>query len=234
MRETIIATVLKTGEFSPRQRHAVSYEPAHVIWLKKQVEKALADDLVPFRFVCLSDVGIQGVESIPLIHRWDGWWSKMELFSQAHRLENVLYLDLDTVVTGPLARICDYPHGFTTLLNISRRAGIGSGMMAWTKTPGFLYEEFADAPEHHMRFYTENHLWGDQGFIQSRLKKIISHCGIHEYFQAAFPGDIASWKYDMRPGSGPPPGAKVVIFNGQPKPWHVQGEGWIPPLKSSY
>src|SRR5277367_2741020 len=52
-------------------------------------------------FICLSDVAIPGVDTIPLQHDWPGFWAKMELF--APRIKgDFLFMDLDTVILGPI------------------------------------------------------------------------------------------------------------------------------------
>lgn len=52
-------------------------------------------------FICLSDVKIPGVYTLPLLHKWPGFWAKMELFSPAMK-DDFLFMDLDTVILGPI------------------------------------------------------------------------------------------------------------------------------------
>ncbi len=97
-----VACVLWMGEFENRR-----YSPAWVYRLRDMVAESLP---VPHRFVCLSNVDVPGVETIPLQTDWPGWWAKVELFNPALDLgDRVLYLDLDVFVTGDLMPIADYP-----------------------------------------------------------------------------------------------------------------------------
>ena len=50
---------------------------------------------------CFSDIALPDISVIPLEHAWPGWWAKMSLFSPVAR-GDFLYLDLDSVVRGPL------------------------------------------------------------------------------------------------------------------------------------
>ena len=97
-----VACVLWMGDFE--QRH---YSPAWVYRLRDMVAAHLP---MPHRFVCLSNVDVPGVETIPLATGWPGWWAKVELFNPALDLgDRVLYLDLDVFVTGELTPIVNYP-----------------------------------------------------------------------------------------------------------------------------
>lgn len=225
-----VACVLKTGVFKNRNMSIV-YKPEHVQWLAKQVKRHLG---FKHRFICLSDVIVPGVQTIKLENDWPGWWSKIELFNPENGLENCLYLDLDTVIVGCLKDICRATlspgrPGFSILRNISHGAGVGSGMMAWKNCPFFLYNVFKQNPEKFMHDYTVPRRWGDQGFIQDRMAIISEVCGQTQFFQDACPpGQLVSWKHDMRPEARPDKDARVVIFNGLPKPWDLKND-WIPP-----
>ena len=87
----VVATLLRSGG---------RYEPRHVRWLRDQFA---ARCKTPHRFVCLSDVTIKGVDTIPLElprHKSPGWWGQLEylrpgLFPGG---ASVLCCDLDTVL----------------------------------------------------------------------------------------------------------------------------------------
>lgn len=96
-----VACVLWVGDFERRR-----YSPAWVTRLRDMVAAHLP---VPHRFVCLSNVSVPGVETLPLATGWPGWWAKLEIFNPAHDLgDRVLYLDLDVFVTGDLTPIADF------------------------------------------------------------------------------------------------------------------------------
>lgn len=221
-----VACVLKTGEFV-HPGHAdkrVEYEPAHVQWLQRQVEEKLT---LPHRFVCLSDVEIKGVETIPLRHKWPGWWSKMELFANFDR---ALYLDLDTVLVGNIDEIAaNEDRGIAVLRNLSSPTlpRIGSGVMQWCGDYLHLYKAFLCDPQGYMAEYVRSGKWGDQGFIQDHLSK-------WDYLQDRHPGAIVSYKFGMKAHGDPPPGCRIVCFHGKPKPHEVEGKhSWITPLRQS-
>lgn len=103
-----VACVLWIGDFEGRR-----YSPAWVTRLRDLVAVWLPE---PHRFVCLSNVPVAGVETIPLTTGWPGWWAKVELFNQANALgERVLYLDLDVFVTGDLTPIAHFPAPFALM-----------------------------------------------------------------------------------------------------------------------
>lgn len=97
-----VASVLWVGEFRRR-----NYNSDWVRRLRNMVERRLD---VPHRFVCLTNIEIADIETIPLKQDWPGWWSKIELFDPDNDLgERVLYLDLDMLVTGDLRDIAFHP-----------------------------------------------------------------------------------------------------------------------------
>jgi hypothetical protein len=215
-----IVCVLKTGQWTHpgTKDKTVEYGPEHVIWLRDQVAKHYNG---LHRFVCLSDIDIPGVETIKLKHNWPGWWSKMELFRPDLGFDRMFYIDLDTVLAGNIMPMVKYDHKFTVLRNLSRGKGIGSGMMAWRAAIAHrLYDWFCEEPERHMAEYVSSNRWGDQGFIEDRLRP--SHL-----FQDIFPKQIVSYTIDMNKQGDPPPKARVVIFHGKLKPWEVEAS-WIP------
>lgn len=203
-----VACVLKSGHWAP-SKTAGGYKPEHVERLRKQVAEHLT---LPHRFVCLTDVAVS-CESIPLLHAWPGWWSKLELFRPGIGLDTgpVLYLDLDTSVVGNIDHMVQH-EAFTVLMNLSSRKHdrIGSGLMFWNEDASYLYRAFATNPIKYMNEYVVGHRWGDQGFLQEHLKS-------WAFWQVLFPDQVRSFKLD------PPHGEdRIICFNGKPKPWEVQ------------
>lgn len=101
-----------------------------------------------FVFVCFTDGveslhGVEGVEARPLGQRcleWRGWWTKAYLFSREARLTGrVLYMDLDTVISGSLDDIAAFSGHFAALsaagmANERRSTGTNSSVMSWDET----------------------------------------------------------------------------------------------------
>lgn len=203
-----LAVVLKSGG---------EFTPAHVRWLKAQTTTNLS---IPHQFVCLSDIDVPEVETIPLTQDWPGWWSKLELFR--HDLGTTLYMDLDTVIVGSLDDMAGYGHSFTALqaLSSDQRPCLNSGLMAWRGSRLDLYEEFKSRARFHMEHCNRKGNWGDQGFIHH-------HVGQWQAWQNLFPGRVVSYKLHLKQKLPPPPGTSVVCFHGQPRPWQVRRD-WIP------
>jgi hypothetical protein len=158
----------------------------------------------------LSDLG-----GIPLQHDWPGWWSKIEALTLKGPC---LYLDLDTVVLDslkPLLKIAE-TRPFTVLRDFNHpNAGheVQSSVMAWNGNLGRLYTRFRCHPEYHMEQNSCREYWGDQGYIER-------HAEGWEFWQDLLPGALVSYKLQCR--DGVPPGARVLVFHGKPRPWDVK------------
>lgn len=170
----------------------------------------LADSILAYNdlpIVCLSDVNFYhpGVEVRPLLHKWKGWWSKIELFREF--AGPTLYLDLDTVVVGKLPAIGER---FTMLRDVYRTHDFGSGVMSWTKSHKWIYDRFLQQPSYFMNRYRTRRNWGDQGFIRDHLG----------FTPDVFGDEYRSYKVHC--AERVPAGTKVVYFHGKPKPWEVE------------
>jgi hypothetical protein len=206
-----VACVLRSGG---------DYKAEHVLALRRGVMRHLS---VPHRFVCLSDRDLP-CETVRLRHGWPGWWSKIELFRPGLFDGPALYFDLDTIVVGPLEGLGD-GHRFTMLENFWDPKKIGSGMMAWSVPLTEIYEAFARDSAQVMRAYTTSDKWGDQAFILRHTRTA------PEMWQRKYPGKIVSYKFHCRQNLPPksnvagtaivPPGASVICFHGQPRPWRT-------------
>lgn len=217
-----VACVLKSGGWRNRSMR-VEYTPAQVRWLRDMVARHLR---VPHRFVCLTDVPVQGVDTLPLRDGLPGWWSKMELFRE---FDDAFYLDLDTVLVGDITPLVTHAHRFTVLRNLSSKADgrIGSGLMAWHGDCSHLYAAFMADAQRHMAECTTSAKWGDQGFIQHQQA---AHGG-WDCFQDLWPGAVASYKIDHIAALGLRPAHKIICFHGKPKPWEVRHR-WVPRLET--
>ena len=210
MLERTVVTVLKTGAWRQQQIQR-AYGPDHVHWIQQQVKRWAPAGT---RFVCLSDQPISGVEVLPLQQDWPGWWSKMELFHLD--IGPVLYLDLDTVIVGPLEQMMRHPHRFTTFCQYPHRIAarpemvapsriLCSGVMAWEGPRPDLYRAFQANPEHWMRVCTSMpYCWGDQGFLSLFLDSF-------ETWEELFPGSVGSYKWDLPQGSLPLPSEGLML-----------------------
>src|SRR3990167_4435048 len=88
---------------SPRKDIYV-YDESHVHRLKRMVEKNLT---VPHEFICVSDRPVAGIKTIPLDYTTflpGTRFAKLQMFKPHGTLagKRLLYLDLDSIVTGSL------------------------------------------------------------------------------------------------------------------------------------
>lgn len=205
----MIACVLKSGGI---------YGPEHVRSLAEQTSKVAPSE----PFVCLSDVLVDGIETVALRHDWPGWWSKLELFRPDvfPAGERVLFADLDTVIVGDLDSVLSVEAPFVALADFYRRPplqrmrGLGSGLLRWTAgEQAELYDAFRADADVLMRKHAKH---GDQEFIE-RLRPIVS------FWEDEIPGQIVSFKVHCRKGI--PENARIVCFHGKPKPWDL-GVNW--------
>lgn len=193
-----VACVLKSGG---------GYSPEWVWALKRNVAEHLTD----YEFRVLSDLQCFGSWNIPLTHRWPGWWSKLELFRPGLFAPGpVLYLDLDTLVTGDLSELASYAGPLAMVTDFYRPQFAQTGVMAWNPGPltDGLWETFLAAPQFlEMQRTRDDGQWMHLYTVQRRT--------LPDRLQDLYPGQVVSYKVDAT--LGPPPNARLVCFHGQPK-----------------
>lgn len=173
-------------------------------------------------FVCLTDVGaIDGVETVPLLHHWPGWWSKLELFrpdlrslfAEVTHKGPVLFMDLDTLPVGPLDPFFEYGGEFAMIQEFyGRRGRFQSGVMMFR--PGVVTRRIWDAwqpqaADHVARFRGDGE-WLDRHTKPDNLFEL-------------FPDLIRSYKVHSKDGC--PEGASLVCGHGRPR-FTDQQAGW--------
>lgn len=198
-----VACVLRSGGV---------YTPDWVYKLKAGVAGHLSRE---HRFVCLSNIDVPGVDVVGLRHDYPRWWSKIELFEPGLLDGQVLYLDLDCIVT---AQIDDIPvqTGFAMCQDFLRGAGFhNSSVMSWRGNYSKIYDAFRTQPDAVMHKYDKlrpHGRIGDQAFIEDVMKGEIRK----------FPtSQIVSYRAKAKSGPGD---AAIVAFHGRPKP--SQANGW--------
>lgn len=136
-----------------------------------------------------------------------GWWAKIDLFQPGRFSGRVLYLDLDSVIVGPLDALAD-TKGILHLADWGwTKNDYGSGVMVW------------DAGEHEEifeQYYNQvpQQFRGDQDWM--------THLG---GWPALPKGLCVSYRYEST--NHPPTGASVVCMHGEPKPHQITA-GWVP------
>ena len=195
------------------------YPDYYVQRLQREVSKHLT---LEHRFVCITERKIDGVETIPPIVDWPGWWGKLSLFSPGFTAGRNLWLDLDVVITGNLDVLVEtYSNcALATPWNWAQsgHGGCQSSVMLWHSSgPLPIWQAFDPADAHWPPINKPGFLWGDQEHITVQR-------------DAGFPVTqidadlVQSYKYHCR--GGLPQGCKVVVFHGDPKPANVR-EDWF-------
>ena len=177
----------------------------YVLKLRSMVERNLS---APHRFVCMTEAPDRhpGVECVALAMGLTGWWNKIEAFKPGLFDGEVLYLDLDSVVTGPLEPLA----AAKGILHLDRwgwdRKVYGSGVMRWRAGEhSDIWSSFT--PDVPRKFE------GDQNWITSLGG-----------WPALPDGLCVSYRYHCK--KGPPPGASVIAMHGLPKPHEISAE-WV-------
>lgn len=189
---------------------AQEYKPAHVQALARQIEQYAPNA----RFQVLSDVNVPGVECIPYTHGWPGWWAKMALMDP-ELPGDFLFMDLDTVITGPLDDILAVKK-LTLLRDFYRdgkklKEGLGGGLMYLpSDVRQQVWNFWMTQPQLQMKMYCR----GDQ-FLFERF-----WLGSAARWQDVVPGQIVSYKVHCKNGIVPLD-ARVICFHGQPRPFAV-------------
>ena len=204
-----IVTVLQTKALHAFQPGSSEFKPAHVTALQKQVAQ-----WAPWAtFECLSDVEIPGVECRKFTRNWPGWWSKLNLFSPDLK-GDLLFLDLDTIILGPLDDIAKIDK-LTVLRDFFRdgkkfKEGLGGGVMFLPeKDRAQIWDEFTVNPALSMKLHPR----GDQFFFEQFWMHKAAR------WQDLVPGQINSWKVHC--ANGVPPDTRILAFHGLPRPWSV-------------
>jgi len=174
-------------------RSGGDYKPEHV-----QRLAAMVPDLF-----CLSDVPVDGVPCIPLLHDWPGWWSKLEI-CRPDIAGDVFFLDLDTLVLSMPAM----PDRDTVLSEFGDSSAIGSGLMYLTaETRARIWQDWIRCPERQIEQHKKR---GDQSYLLQRLRNA-------DKWQRR----AKVYSYKMHCKRGIPQDAEIVCFHGKPRPWDV-------------
>jgi hypothetical protein len=199
-------------------RAGEAFSPAYVLHLKDMVTRNLEEGFAG-RFVCFTDRPDElpeDIETAPLPADLPGWWSKLALFREGLFPEGdrVLFLDLDTVITGAIDAVAGWDgEGLAILRDFYRPHGLQSSVMAWRA--GGHYEIWDTFREAGCPMIDPA---GDQRWIEQN----VSVADI-VLWQSLLPGTFVSFKQTR----GIPSEASVVVFHGHPRP-HEITDGWVP------
>ncbi len=157
----------------------------------------------------------EGIETRPLPGNLTGWWNKLYLFKRGlfSDGERIVFLDLDTLITGPIDKLAAYDGAFAILTDFYRPHGLQSSVMSWRAGEqsgiweSFERAGFPDVPG------------GDQAWIEQHRCRAWTTS-----LQGLFPEMFVSYKVS---GGKLPDTASVVVFHGHPRP-HEVVTGWVP------
>jgi len=189
-------------------KHGTKYDFDYVNKLYYGVKR---NSSVPFTFHCFTDdnAGLHAdIISHPLPHtNVDGWWQKLYLFSDKIEIEGrVLFLDLDTLVTGNIDKYITQTKGFIVLRDLwSRKDNVGSAVMSFeVGKHKQIWDTFIKDPTGAIKSL---HPHGDQKWVQKHQPQRI-------YWQDLFKEEVVSFKSGCR--NGVPKNVKLVCFHGRP------------------
>jgi hypothetical protein len=155
----------------------------------------------------------------PVPSEFTGWWAKLHLFKDGHFEDGdrIVYIDLDTVIFGPLDDIVRYSGHFAILRDFFKpHNDMQSAIMAWpANTQQAILDKWVALGRPELQ-------GGDQELIQMSLEE---RGIVPDFLQDLFPGKFVSYKSGSYKRV-PPRGASVVCFHGQPKP-HNCGSSWV-------
>jgi hypothetical protein len=182
----------------------------------------------PHAFVCFTD-DAAGIDPRVIIKdlpsSWNGWWNKIILFSaEVGWTGKILYIDLDTVITGSLNDIASYDGAFATLstdgmANEKRREGYNSSIVIWNAdiVGSFIYDTLVTYRKHVFKFIYKLDHW---------LEMVVCNAGL---LQQMYPGQICEFKQSCT--QQVPENCRIVCFPLQPKPHDLPAlwvkERWI-------
>lgn len=197
-------------------RAGASYAPAYVDILFDSVRRNLAEGFEG-KFICFTDqpeTYSAGIEVRPLPADLPGWWSKLALFRPGlfPDGDRILFLDLDTLITGRLDEFASYKGPFAIIRGFYDPSELQSAVMAWGAGDCHeIWDGFVAAG------CPMDNEFGDQAWITRTQHRTAVR------WQDIFPGAIVSYKQI----SGPPDNASIVCFHGRPRPHEVHS-GWVP------
>lgn len=201
-----IVTVYNSRSLTGAQQE---YKIEHVQALKAQIDKWAPGN----EFECISDKVIPGIFCRLVKWEWPGWWLKMALMDPSIP-GDFLYLDLDTVITGPLDDILAV-RKLTLLRDFYRdgkklKAGLGGGFMYLPEEcRAQVWKFWMTNPALHMRMFCRGDQWLFERFWLNTAAK----------WQDVVPGQVVSYKVHCQ--NGVPPDTRVVCFHGKPRPFEI-------------
>ncbi|QDJ96519.1 hypothetical protein Xoosp13_333 [Xanthomonas phage Xoo-sp13] len=156
---------------------------------------------------------------IPLIHKYKGWWSKIELFRPGiFTGDRVVFFDLDTVIVSNIDDILKHDTMFAGISDLYHQNVLQTGVMSWNPNYNHhIYQNFIPLYRSALVSMPE----GDAKWIRDNLYN-------YEYLQTKFPGKIVSFKAHCLDHNTDriniPSSASIVCFHGKPRPHTIMDQ----------
>lgn len=198
-----VVTVLQT-----KYQLSCDFAPKHVQLLQAQVKKWTDGNAA---FTCFSDVDVPGVERTPLKYRWMGWYAKMEIFRPDIEFGDFLYIDLDTLIVGPIHDF--FSAGRFTGLRDPNPKCFGSGLLYIPERDrADIWADFSARPEDLIQEYGRRGMRWDAGLMERQQG------GKAQIWEDFLPGQLVDIRQVRH--SGVPDSARMVICHSRPRPWN--------------
>jgi len=218
---TTVAVVLYQGEDVPAHSLGI-FTPEWVDRLYRGIKR---NTTRPFRFVCFVDREYEfkePVESIPLKMPYRNMFSLLEPFSED--LGRVLFMGLDTIITGNIDHLMDYRGPFAMLKDPWHDRPC-SGVMAFPYTPA-IWDNFVANHERAAKEATMFGLPSDMIWLADQPHVLLDDIGLAD--------GIVSYKAHVKPHPERLQTSCIVYFHGKEKPHELEHdwvrEHWGPPL----
>jgi len=184
----------------------------YVYNLKAAVER---NTTIPHKFICFSDRKIPNVETRILKPGYEGWWNKLQLFDAANKVsDRVVYLDLDTIITGNIDWLLKDRSWFMGIEDVGAvnahqphlKNKLQTGVMAWDFEPNsHIWNTFVLSYDSVVDTYR-----GDGEYLSSVTNPYHRTLLQHKYSDA-----LKSYKYDVYPNKLKKE-TSIVVFHGRP------------------
>lgn len=196
--------------------------------LKSMVER---NTTIEHNFVCMTDRRLKDIDYRLLKPGFEGWWNKLQMFDRFHDLgERVVYLDLDTLITGNIDWLLEYDGNFMGIEDVGAvnahqkhlKGVLQSGVMSWLSSEThYIWNEFILRKDHVVRAYR-----GDGEFLNDVVPK-----RDRDLLQHKYPGKLKSYKYQVYPNR-PDEETSIVCFHGRPSIIQAMNEKITTPMST--
>ncbi|MGB5093443.1 MAG: hypothetical protein WBN97_09065 [Parvibaculum sp.] len=211
-------------------KYGSAYSADYVNRMFSMLRRHLDEDFVAW---CITEnpKGLgRSIKTIKPLFNVPGWWNKLFLFSPAMPKGEILYLDLDQIITGnitPLLVACRQSEAkLVTYRDPLKWMGseINSSWLYYRHPElAFIYDAFRkDLPQ---VLKLEG---GDQLYIWQHLKDV-------DFIDDAMPKGVQSFKFQLCATIGGgysipmriDPAVRVINFDGHPKPHELGNVPWV-------